>query len=313
MKQTKSRKSFILLLTFIPLVLAACVTGASRQTDGKFQVLATTSIVGDVVAQVGGNHVQVTILLPLSTDPHTFEPRPQDAAALADAQLIFASGAGLEEFLQPLLESSGSTQKLVEVSAGIDLLPFVDTEHPDEADDGHQGGDPHTWMDPSNMLIWVDNIAAALAAADPENAADYQANAGTYRSELDALDGWIRSRVEAVPVGDRKLVSDHAVLGYFAHAYGFTVVGTVTGSFSTSAAPSARELAALEDNIRSLGVKAVFVGETANQVLARQVAVDTGIQVVTLYHASLTDASGPAASYLEFMRYNVNAIVEALK
>jgi ABC-type Zn uptake system ZnuABC Zn-binding protein ZnuA len=304
-------KLFILLLTTI-FLLTGCGTTTPAQNDGKLPVVATTSIVADVLQQVGGDYIQIKTLLPLGTDPHAFEPRPQDAAALADAQLVFANGAGLEEFLQPLLESAGATGKQVEVSAGIELLPFGDLEHPVDEHDAH-GGDPHTWMDPNNVLTWVDNITAALTSADPAHAADYQANADAYAASLRDLDTWIRSEVETIPVENRKLVTDHAVLGYFAKEYGFTQVGTITSSFSTNASPSAQELAQLEDDIRSYGVKAVFIGQTANPALADQVVQDTGIQVVTIYHASLTDASGPAATYLEFMRYNVSAIVEALK
>ncbi len=297
--------TLIALAVLATLLLTACGGGNAGDIGDRLQVLATTSIVADVVEQVGGDYVEVTTLLPLGTDPHTFEPRPQDAAAIADAAILFANGAGLEEFLQPLLESAGATDKLVEVSARIELLAFEE-EH-------LEGGDPHTWMDPNNVILWAENIAAALSAADPEHAADYQANAAAYIAELRDLDAWIRSEVAQVPAESRLLVTDHGVFSYFADEYGFTQVGTITGSFSTNASPSARELAALEDDIRSFGVRAVFVGETANQSLAKQVAADTGIQIVILYHASLTDDSGPAPSYLEFMRYNVSAIVEALK
>ncbi len=296
--------TLIALAVLATLLLTACGGGNAGDTGDRLQVLATTSIVADVVVQVGGDYVEVTTLLPPGTDPHTFEPRPQDAAAIADAAIVFANGVGLEEFLQPLLESAGATDKLVEVSAGIELLAFE--EH-------HEGGDPHTWMDPNNVILWAENIAAALSAADPEHAADYQANAAAYIAELRDLDAWIRAEVAQVPAESRLLVTDHGVFSYFADEYGFTQVGTITGSFSTNASPSAQELAALEDDIRSFGVRAVFVGETANQSLAEQVAADTGIQIVVIYHASLTDDSGPVPSYLEFMRYNVSAIVEALK
>jgi ABC-type Zn uptake system ZnuABC Zn-binding protein ZnuA len=261
--------------------------------------------VGDVVSQVGGDTIDLTILMPVGTDPHDFQPRPQDAASLVAAQIIFSNGAGLETFLQPLLESTGATGKLIEVSAGVTLLQLPGS---------NQGsGDPHTWMDPKNVIIWTQNIAAALSAADPAHASIYQANAGTYAASLRDLDSWIQSEVAQIPPQKRLLVSDHAVLGYFAAQYGFTLVGTITGSFSSEAAPSARELAALEDKIRQMGVRAVFVSEAVNQTLANQVAADTGIKAVWIYHASLTASGGPAASYLEFMRYNVKAIVGALK
>lgn len=285
--------------------LAACREPAPVEVDGKPQIIATTSIVADVVKQVGGEYVTVTMLLPLGADPHTFEPRPQDAAAIADADLVFANGAGLEEFLQPLIESAGAGDKVVEVSQGIELITSSSAEH--------EGGDPHTWMDPNNVIIWTENIARVLAQADPAHASVYQANALDYAGSLRELDGWIRSSLVQIPPEKRLLVTDHSVFGYFSRAYGFTQVGTITGSFSTNAAPSAKELAALEDGIRNFGVKAVFVGENANQLLAGQVAADTGVRVVPLYHASLTGSDGPAPDYLSFMRYNVNAIVEALK
>ena len=295
------------LLTIVALLLSACGGRQSPTAGDKLPVLATTSIVADVVRQVGGDYVQVTTLLPLGTDPHTFEPRPQDAAAIADATLVFANGAGLEEFLQPLLESAGATDKLVEVSQGIELLPFEGEEH------HHEAGDPHTWMDPNNVMVWTENIAVALSTADPAHAEAYRAHAAAYQEQLRALDEWIRQQVAPIPVEQRLFVSDHATWGYFAEEYGFRQVGTITGSFSTGASSSAQELAALEDEIRSFGVRVILVGTDVNTNLAEQIAQDTGARIVRVYHGSLTPADGPAATYLDFMRYNVTAIVDALK
>ena len=298
------KRIFLATITLIMLTsLFACGGGTPAATTG-LNVLATTSIVADVVAQVGGKYVNLTTLLPVGTDPHEFSPRPQDAAALADATIVFSNGAGLEDaFLPSLLDSAGATGKVIEVSTGIDLLSLS----------GTAGKDPHTWMDPNNVIVWTDNIAAALAKADPAHASDYQANAAAYAASLRDLDAWVRAQVDQVPTANRVLVSDHAVLGYFATRYGFTLDGTITGSFSSEAAPSAQELAALEDKIRADGVRAIFVTEASNQTLADQIAADTGIKAVWLYHASLTDATGPAPTYLDFVRYNVNAIVKALK
>ncbi|HEY5270153.1 MAG TPA: metal ABC transporter substrate-binding protein [Anaerolineales bacterium] len=299
------RKTILLLVLLLVPSVSSCSGGTPAATGGKLRVLATTSIVGDVVSQVGGDFIALTILMPVGTDPHEFQPRPHDAAALTDTQIIFSNGAGLEGFLQPLLESTGATGKLVEVSAGITLLPLPGSNQ--------STGDPHTWMDPNNVIIWTQNIAAALSAADPAHSSGYQANAEAYAASLHDLDIWIRTEVAQIPPQNRLLVADHAVLGYFAAQYGFTQEGTITGSFSSEAAPSARELAALEDKIRSSGVRAVFVSEAVNQTLADQIATDTGVKSVWIYHATLTASGGPAASYLEFMRYNVKAIVEALK
>jgi manganese/iron transport system substrate-binding protein len=267
------KRIFLATIMLILLVsLFACGSGNTSPANPGIKVLATTSIVADVVAQVGGKTINLSVLLPVGTDPHEFSPRPQDAAALADAGIIFANGAGLEGFLPPLLDSAGATGKVVEVSTGITLQPLPGGDA--------STGDPHTWMDPNNVIIWTQNIAAALAKADPAHASDYQANATAYAASLRDLDAWVRAQVDQVPPANRILVSDHAVLGYFATRY---------------------------------GVRAIFVTEAASQTLADQVAADTGIQAVWLYHASLTDASGPAATYLDFVRYNVNAIVKALK
>jgi ABC-type Zn uptake system ZnuABC Zn-binding protein ZnuA len=302
----KRNPIYRLILLLLVVVLSACTGAAPAAEDGRPHVLATTGIVADVVRQVAGEYVRVDTLLPVGTDPHTFEPRPQDAAALADADLVFANGAGLEEFLQPLLESAGAMDRLVEVSDGITLLPF-------SGEDDHAGGDPHTWMDPNHVLVWVENIRSALAGLDPDHAAAYRANAEAYSASLIELDAWTQEQVARVPAANRNLVSDHAVFGYFAARYGFTQTGTITGSFSSGASPSAQELAVLEDAIRASGVPAIFVSKLENNDLADRVAADTGIPLVGLYHASLSQPGGEADSYLKLMRYNVSAIVEALK
>ncbi len=306
-------RKLILILVTASLLLAACTASPSAET-GKLQAVATTSIVADVVTQIGGERVTVTMLLPLGADPHTFEPRPQDAVAIAKADLVFANGAGLEEFLHPLLESAGAEEKLVEVSAGIELLKMGEHEAEQEAEGhAHEEGDPHTWMDPNNVIVWTQNIADALVEADPANAKTYQVNAEAYIASLTELDGWIRTQVEQIPAERRKMVSDHLAFGYFADEYGLEQVGALIGAFSTNAAPSAQELAALEDKIKEQGVLAVFVGKTVNPALAEQVAQDTGTKLVFLYTGSLSEPGGEADSYLAFMRYNVNAIAEALK
>jgi ABC-type Zn uptake system ZnuABC Zn-binding protein ZnuA len=293
------------LMLIIALMLSACSGGNLADTSGKLRVLATNSIVGDIVNQVGGKNISLSIMMPIGTDPHDFQLRPQDATALTNAQVIFSNGAGLETFLLPMLKSIGAKGKLVEVSAGITLMLLPGSTQ--------ANWDPHTWMDPNNVIVWTKNIAAALSLADPVHTTNYQTNAKNYTASLRLLDTWIRTEVFFIPLQNRLLVTDHAVLGYFAAQYGFTQEGTITGSFSSDVAPSAMELAALEDMIRRAGVKAIFVSEAANQTFANQIAADTGIKSVWIYHATLTAAGGPAASYQEFMRYNVKVIVEALK
>ncbi|TAK11218.1 MAG: zinc ABC transporter substrate-binding protein [Anaerolineae bacterium] len=301
------RPTSLLLLTAF---LAACAAPTPAES-GAFKVVASTTLVGDVAARVGGAHIQLVTLLPVGADPHSFEPSPQDLAALEDADLILLNGLGLEANLANIL--SAAPAPVVEVSDGITAREFESEEGHTE-DDGHDHGlDPHVWMDPRNVAVWAVNIAAALADADPAHATDYRANAEAYAAELDALHNWIVEQVALIPTEDRVLVADHDSLGYFAATYGFDLAGTVTASFSTLAEPSAQELAALEDAIRAAGALAIFVDTTINPALAERIAADTGSQVVRLYSASLSEPGGPAATYIDLMRYNVSAMVAALK
>ncbi|MDH7490041.1 MAG: metal ABC transporter substrate-binding protein [Anaerolineae bacterium] len=276
----------------------------------SLRVVATTSIVADVVANVGGDRIALTTLVPLGADPHSFQPTPQDMAALAKAHVVFANGAGLETFLESLMDSVGIGDRLVYVSEGVALL---EAAHEHEGEAGHEGGDPHTWFDPNNVMVWARNIRDTLSALDPVNAAVYQTNAQAYIARLEELDAWIRREVARIPPDSRKLVTDHATFTYFAARYGFEQVGAIFPGYSTLASPSAQELAALEDVIRAQGVKAVFVGKSVNPALAERVAQDTGVRLVFLYTGSLGGAGSPASTYLDMMRYNVSAIVDALR
>jgi ABC-type Zn uptake system ZnuABC Zn-binding protein ZnuA len=278
--------------------------------------VATTTIVADVVKNVGGSYISLTTLLPVGADPHSFEPTPQDIARVADANLIFLNGAGLETFMDRLLQNSGTQAPVVAVSKGVTLreAPTEEAgEHQNEPAHEAADGDPHTWTDPNNVLIWVDNIAAALSQQDPSHQADYQANAKAYRQQLADLDQWIRQQVAEIPADQRKLVTDHELFGYFADRYGFTQIGTVVPGYSTLAQPSAQDLANLEQAIYSLGVKAIFVGNSVNPSLEERVAADTNTHLVYLYTGSLSGQDGPASTYIDYTRYNVNAIVQALK
>lgn len=319
------RRNRLLILALLTLMLlSGCRPLANEHSDElpalsavplatgeRLRVVATTSIVGDVVQSVGGERIELTVLLPPGTDPHTYQPTPQDAAAIADAHVVFANGAGLETFLDPLLESAGATPRLVPVSYGTDLLRL---EEP-EAEHNHEHGkvDPHVWFDPLNVIVWTDNIAWALSALDAAHAAEYQANAASYQAELRALDTWIAEQVALIPPERRILVSDHASFGYFIRRYGLREGGTIVAGFSTMAAPSAQEIAALEETIATLGVPAIFVSTTVNPTLAQRIAQDTGTQLVPLYVGSLSEPGGPADSYLALMRYDTTAIVEALR
>ncbi len=295
------------------LALSSCSPAGSQSPppDGRLRVVSTTSIVGDVVGKVGGDAIELVVLIPAGGDPHSFEPRPQDIAAVSDAQVIFINGLGLEEALDGVLQANADGI-IVEVSEGIEVISLMADAHKGEEHEVGEG-DPHTWMDPNNVIVWAGNIAGALAEADPANRETYQANAENYIAELRELDAWIRQQVELVPPERRKLVSDHAVLGYFADEYGFEQVGLVVPALSSSAAPSAQELAELVDAIRSQDVSAILVGTSVNPALSEQVASDTGAELVFIYTGSLSQPGGEAGSFTQLMRYNVQTIVDSLK
>jgi manganese/iron transport system substrate-binding protein len=304
----------LLLISLVAGCAAPSTANGTANQAGKLKVVATTTMIGDVVRNVGGDAIALTVLLPVGSDPHTFQPTPQDVARLADADIIFLNGIGLEANLQQVLGNISSQATQVIVSDGITPLKGTGAEGAAQpASSGKLEDDPHVWMDPNQVVFWVKNIESTLSKRDPANAARYQRNAAQYRQALVELDRWVSAQTAELPQANRKLVSDHQELGYFANRYGFEQVGAVIPSVSTSAEPSAQELAQLENAIHSLGVKAVFVDRVVNPVQSQRLASDTGAQIVTIYTGSLSDANGPAATYLDFIRYNVNAIVNALK
>ncbi len=303
----KNKKNVLITLLFF--LLYACNPSPSPSDERKsLHVVATTTIVADVVRQVGGTQVELQVLLPAGTDPHSFDPTPQDIAKISDAKLIFVNGAGLETFLTPLLENAEADDKIVEVSTGIDLL-----KAPNATDKSSTQGDPHTWTDPNNVMIWVENIREALSQADPEHADLYARNAAAYDAKLKEIDAWIREEIAQIPAENRKLVTDHLLLGYYAEEYGLEQIGAILPGYSSLAEASAQELAKVEDAIRSFGVKAIFVGNTVNPALGKRIAEDTGVKLVYFYTGSLSDADGNAPTYLDYLRYNTKAFVEALK
>jgi ABC-type Zn uptake system ZnuABC Zn-binding protein ZnuA len=272
----------------------------------KLRVVATTNLIADAVRQVGGDHVDLWTLMPPGVDPHSYAATPQDLRTLSQAHVIFANGLGLEEALAPVLESGGDAV-VVEVNTGVE--PLED----DEEGHSHEGGNPHTWQRVETVQVWVENIEHILSELDPAHAEAYASAAQAYQERLAALDEEIRATVAQIPEANRKLVTDHDTLAYLADEYGFEIIGAVIPSFSTAAAPSAQELAQLQDQLKEAGVPAIFVGTTVNPDLEQQLADDLGIDLVPVYSDSLSDADGPAATYIEMMRYTVNAIAEALR
>jgi manganese/iron transport system substrate-binding protein len=282
----------------------------------KLRVVATTNIVADVVSQVGEEAIELSQLLTIGADPHTYIATPRDVAAVADAHVIFANGANLEAgFLPQLLQ--GTDAPVTYVSQGIEFREFGTQEtyknkNGEEEQHHGEGIDPHTWTTPANVVVFVHNIEHTLSALDPANAGTYQANAEAYAAELEALDGWVIAQIATIPAENRKLVTDHTVFGYYANRYGLEQIGALVPAFSTAAEPSAQELAGLEDAIREYGVKAVFTGTTINPSLARQLAEDTGAQLVTIYTGSLGPEGSSVETYIAYTCYNTAAIAKAL-
>jgi len=303
------RKTILALIIMLALSVSACNSRGARPSSitSRLKVVATTSIIGDVAANIGDEYIDLTVLMPAGADPHSFEPSPRQIAALSDADIVFVNGFDLEQTLAPVLDSATTPDKIVAVSDGIDPLQFAG----ENADAGEKGQryDPHTWMDPNNVIVWTQNIEDALSKADPDHEDAFHRNAENYRDQLQALDEWIQGQI--TPLLPLKVVTDHKVFGYFARRYGIEQVGAIIPGYSAMAQPSAQEVAQLEDAIQQMGVKAILVGNTVNPSLAKRVAEDTGVQLIPIYTGSLSKPDGPASTYLDFMRYDVNAIVKA--
>jgi zinc/manganese transport system substrate-binding protein len=316
---------------------AALAFAAPALAEDKLRVIATFSILGDIVANVGGDRVAVTTLVGPDGDAHVFQPAPADAQAVAGAQVIVANGLGFEGWMDRLIEASGTQAALVTAADGVTPIAFGEEEHAEEEghdhdhdhaegeahdhdhaeeEAGHEGHDhgafdPHAWQSVTNVALYVGNIERGLAAADPAGAETYAANAAAYLAELDALDAEIRAAVAALPDDRRTVVTSHDAFGYFAADYGLTFVAPQ--GVSTEAEASAQDVAALITQIREAGIAAVFVENIADRRLLDQIAAETGAAIGgTLYSDALSAADGPAATYLDMMRHNLGQLTGAL-
>jgi ABC-type Zn uptake system ZnuABC Zn-binding protein ZnuA len=301
------------------LVAVLAVAGCSRTPSpaaAGAPVVAVESFLSDLARQVAGDRLPVRSLVPDGVEPHGYEPTPRDIAAVAGARALIVNGAGLESFISRLLSSAAAGTPVIEASAGLASRTAREGEVLEGgviATGPSADPDPHFWLDPMLAVRYVENIRDGLTRLDPPGEKTYAANAQAYIAKLRELDGWISAQVAAIPPAERQLVTNHESFGYFADRYGFRIVGTLVPSVSPEASPTARQLARLIDGLKAAHAKAVFLETGANPQLARQVAQEAGIRVVTeLYTHSLTDASGPAPDYLSMMRYDVKTIVAAL-
>ncbi len=300
------RKLSLLFLLLISACspLAADSPGSVSSPKGAPVVLASTTFLADIAQNVAGDRLQVESLLPFGADPHSYQPIPQDVAKIADSDLLIVNGAEYEHFLENVLENAGGERTVIEASAGLKVREEAGGEH---------GVDPHLWLDPNYVTTYVENIRDGLVALDPEGVEVYTSNAQAYILQLQELDAWIREQVDSIPAERRLLVTNHDSMGYFAERYGFTVIGTVVPGFSSDAAPSAQQMAALIDQIKASRAPAVFLDAAESTTLADQIASDAGVVVVTdLYFGSLTDGP-PAGTYIDMMKHNITRIVEVLR
>jgi ABC-type Zn uptake system ZnuABC Zn-binding protein ZnuA len=315
----------LLLAAFVALAGLFDAAAAERRTEkggpqAAGKALAVETFLADIARNVAGKRLAVEALLPIGVDPHGFEPTPKDVRRVAESAVLIVNGAGFEGFLDKLLREAGGTRTIIEAAAGLKGREPREGETGEgagahDAGDihGHGDIDPHFWLDPVLAVAYVVNIRDGLSAADPGGAGEYSANADAYTVKLLELDRWIREQVKQIPEGKRVLVTNHESLGYFADRYGFRIIGTIIPGVSTGSSPSARQLAALVDTVRQSRAPAIFLETGSNPKLASQLAEETGIRVVKeLYTHSITGPKGDAPSYIDMMRYNARAIVEAL-
>lgn len=309
--RTPGRRTLVSAIVVLLFLLPAGCGSGVRQSDGDAPaVVASLSFLADIAQNVAGDRFEVHSLVPLDTDPHSFQPAPSDLRAVAAADLVILNGAGLEGPLVKAIESAGGEPAVIDASRGlVSRRPRAGEPPLEEA-----GADPHFWLDPRLVATYVENIRVAFSEADPAGAAAYEANAAAYIDQLEALDAEIRAQVATIPAARRKLVMNHASHGYYADAYGFEIVGTVVPSVGASESPTARQLSELTRAIIRSGARAVFVEVGTDPKLARQIAAETGIEVVDdLRDHSLTGPDGVAPTYIEMLRFNTRRIIEALR
>lgn len=289
------------------LVIAVMMGFISPVTAKTLNVVASFSILGDMVHKVAGDNVHLTTLVGPDGDAHSFEPSPDDAALLAKADIVFLNGLGFESWFARLAAASGTKAVFVATSFGVSSRKM------DE--DGETVLDPHAWQNLANGLIYIRNIRDALIKADPAHQAEYTTNAERYMSEISALDTWTREQIQSLPRDKRKVITTHDAFGYFGAAYGVTFMAPE--GLSTDAEPGARDLARLIDEIRSKKIRALFIENMTDPRMMQTIASETGAILpqgrdAELYSDALSASDGPAPTYLDMFRNNVPKLLAAM-
>jgi zinc/manganese transport system substrate-binding protein len=296
-------KSVLSQFSIVVALLALGLPTLASAAD-KLPVVASFSILGDLVAIVGGDRVAVTTLVAADSDAHIFEPKPADVKSIVQSKLFVVNGLGFEPWAAKLAQSAGYKGETVVAAQGIQPLSMVD--------DGKKSQDPHAWQNPRNVITYVRNIAAALSKLDPAGAAQFKGASEAYVKELEALDTWATAQFAALPPAKRKVITSHDAFGYFAAQYKVTFLAPQ--GMSTESEPSAKQVAQLIRQINTEKIKAVFVENMTNPKLLAQLAKDAGaVPGGTLYADALSAAGQPGASYLQMMRHNVTQLAEGMK
>jgi ABC-type Zn uptake system ZnuABC Zn-binding protein ZnuA len=303
-RQRVGRRQAALLAAGLAALLVAGCSGSGGAGDGDgggdgLRVVATTTQVADLAANVGGDRAQVTSLLKPGIDAHDYEPSPADIDAIARADLVVQNGVGLEEWLGDTIESSGFAGPVVDASQGVRLRQ-VDGE-----------ADPHIWQDPGNARRMAANIQRGLAAAEPADASAFAANLAAYTRELETLDAEVERQIDSL--ANKKVVTNHDAFGYYLDRYGLELVGSVIPSFDTSAELSGRDIRDLVARVKATGVKAIFSETSLPPRAAETIGREAGVEVVVGADALYGDALGPPGSdgdtYLKMIRHNTATIV----
>ncbi|MDJ0391414.1 zinc ABC transporter substrate-binding protein [Roseomonas sp. E05] len=302
------------------LALALAAPALARaQGASPLPVVASFSILGDMVRQIGGDQVAVHVIAGPDVDAHSFQPRPSDAQALRGAALVLRNGLGFDAWMDRLLNAAGAAPAAVTATEGIAARQIPDEDrdghaHERKQEHEHEAGapDPHAWQDLRHGQTYVRNIAAALQVADPARAAAFQRGAEAYLRRLATLDGWVRAQIATVPEARRKVVTSHDAFGYFGAAYGVRFLAPQ--GVSTESEPSAAQVAQLIRTLKREGITAVFLENMANPATLRRLAAEAGVKVQgRLYADALSPADGPAPTYEAMFRHNLGLLVPAMR
>ena len=288
------------------LIFTLLMLGLATDQNSRLQVATSFSILENLVNNIGQRRVQVRSFMPRNGDSHSFEPGTQDVKILSQAKVVFINGLGLEAWFEKLLSNAASKTGVITLADGLKPRQLLEA--------GQRIDDPHIWWGLTRTQTHVTRISKALETADPTGKTVCTSNAKKYNAELLKLDTWAKLEIAKIPVGKRKLVTDHDALGYFAARYGFKIIGQVIPSLGTEQAPSARELAALSRTIQREGVKAIFIEDTLNPKLAQTLAGESGAKLApALYTDSLGNPGSSGETFIKAFRYNLTTILNALK